>query len=314
MNLNGVMSANSDKILKNAASGSGTAEKTATRFVMIGAAMIGFSGVYVKWAHVGPTVSAFYRVLIGGVILLAWALLRRQRLWAGYGYFLLQLLCGFIFALDLFVWHRSVIFVGPGLATILGNFQVFILALIGILVFGERMSWRLALSIPIAVTGLFLVVGIQWGALDVNFRVGVGFGLLTALCYTGYTLSLRRLQSASDRTTPTANLAVVSLITALFSLLLILLEGDSLIISDATSVLALGAYGLFSQVVGWVLISKGLPGVRASLAGLLLLLQPLLAFIWDMVFFGCTLTVLKMTGTIMTLLAIYLGSTRRGKS
>ena len=308
------MYANSEKILKNAVSGPGIAEKMAARFVMIGAAMIGFSGVYVKLAHVGPTVSAFYRVLIGGILLLAWALVRRQRLWAGSGYFLLQLLCGFIFAMDLFVWHRSVIFVGPGLATILGNFQVFILASIGILVFGERMSWRLALSIPIAVTGLFLVVGIQWGSLDMNFRAGVGFGLLTALCYTGYTLSLRRLQSSADRTTPSANLAVVSLITALFSFLLILLEGDSLVIPDARSVIALGAYGLFSQVVGWVLISKGLPGVRASLAGLLLLLQPLLAFIWDMVFFGCTLTVLKLTGTLMTLLAIYLGSTRRSKT
>ena len=309
-----VMSANSDKILKNAAPEPGITEKTSARFVMIGAAMIGFSGVYVKWAHVGPTVSAFYRVLIGGILLLTWVLVRRQRLWAGSGYFLLQLLCGFIFALDLFVWHRSVIFVGPGLATILGNFQVFILAVVGMHVFGERMSWRLALSIPVAVIGLFLVVGMQWGALDMNFRAGVGFGLLTALCYTGYTLSLRRLQSSSDRTTPTANLAVVSLITAMFLFLLILVEGDSLIVPDVPSALALGAYGLFSQVVGWVLISKGLPGVRASLAGLLLLLQPLLAFIWDMVFFGCTLTVLKMTGTLMTLLAIYLGSTRRGKA
>ena len=76
---------------------------------------------------------------------------------------------------------------------------------------------------------------------------------------------------------------------------------------------ALAAYGLFSQVLGWMLISKGLPGVRASLAGLLLLMQPTLAFVWDMVFFDMELTVSKGIGTVMTLVAIYLGSTGRSE-
>ena len=53
-----------------------------TRLTMLGltagAVLISFSGVWVKVAHVMPNVSAFYRVLIGGVALLAAALYRRE--------------------------------------------------------------------------------------------------------------------------------------------------------------------------------------------------------------------------------------------
>lgn len=276
---------------------------------MAGAAMISFSGVYVKWAQVSPTVSGFYRVLIGGMVLAAIAWYRRERLWVDVRYFGLQVFCGLIFALDLFVWHKSVVFVGPGLATILGNFQVFILALIGVAMFGERLTLRLVVAIPAAMLGLFLVVGVQWHMLTSDYRAGVILGLTTAVCYTGYTLSLRRLQGRPNRLPPVVNLAVVSLVTTVFLGFLALGEGASFKIADIRTAEALGAYGVFSQVCGWVLISKGLPGVRASLAGLLLLMQPSLAYIWDILIFDSQLTWIKTAGTLIALLAIYLGST-----
>ena len=40
---------------------------------------------------------------------------------------------GVFFSLDLWFWHRSIIYIGPGLSTLLANFQVFILMLVGIL-------------------------------------------------------------------------------------------------------------------------------------------------------------------------------------
>jgi hypothetical protein len=41
--------------------------------------------------------------------------------------------CGLFFALDLFCWHASILHIGPGLATIIDNFQVFVLTTVGIL-------------------------------------------------------------------------------------------------------------------------------------------------------------------------------------
>ena len=76
---------------------------------------------------------------------------------------------------------------------------------------------------------------------------------------------------------------------------------------------ALLSYGVLCQAVGWILISRGLVKVDASKVGLLLLTQPTLAFIWDMLFFGRPTTALDISGACLALFAIYLGNTRRGR-
>ena len=96
--------------------------------LIAGAVLISFSGVWVKVAHVTPNVSAFYRVFFGSMVLIAAALYRRDIKWPQLRHLLLSVLCGILFALDLWLFHYSVQYIGPGLANIIPNFQVFILA------------------------------------------------------------------------------------------------------------------------------------------------------------------------------------------
>jgi drug/metabolite transporter (DMT)-like permease len=286
-------------------------EKFFGMYILIGAFLISFSGVWVKIAHTGPTVSAFYRVLIGGFVLLFIVKIKKKPLWSSLSNFLLSVLCGFFFALDLFVWHRSILYIGPGLATILANFQVFLLALYGMIILKEKISLRLILGIPIAVLGLFLVVGFNWSNLSGIYRAGIFFGLATAFCYTVFLLTLRKIQ-ASDKPLPaSSNMAVISLSTAFFLAVFLGYSHISFSMPDMRTAVSLISYAFFSQVVGWVLISKGLPNVRASLAGLLLLTQPSFAFIWDILFFSRETSVLNGLGAVLTLVAIYMGSTSR---
>lgn len=278
---------------------------------MAGAVMISFSGVYVKLAHIGPTASGFYRVFLGGVFLFLIAVVRRERLWGGFHYFWLQLFCGLIFALDLYTWHISIHYIGPGLATILANFQVFFLAIVGFLFFREMPHPKLLLSIPLAVAGLLMVVSLEWRQQGYQYHTGIALGLGTAVCYTGYILSLRKLQSGKRKLAPLSNLTTVSFASAFFLAILAGIQGESFRITDLKTAFSLLAYGFFSQVLGWTLISRGLPAVRASVAGLLLLLQPSLAFLWDMSFFDRSVTVISGLGIIVTLGAIYMGSAGR---
>ena len=72
--------------------------------------------------------------------------------------------------------------------------------------------------------------------------------------------------------------------------------------------------GLFSQALGWVLITRSLPALPTSVVGLILLLQPSLAFVWDMAIFDRETSLLAGIGVAVTLSAIYLGiSGRLGK-
>ena len=275
--------------------------------ILLGAFCISFSAVWVKWAAVAPTVSAFYRVFFGFCFLLLICLWRREfhplnarhLLWGG--------LCGLLFSLDLYCWHASIHLVGPGLATILGNFQVFVLTAVGVLFLRERLHRPFILSIPLALMGLYLLVGGSWQALGTEYRWGVVLGLLTALCYSGFLLILRKLQSEAQSFSFFFNLMLISGTTAFFLGIFLWLSGASFVIPDSISWLSLLALGLMSQTIGWALISGGMPRLRASLTGFILLLQPLLSFFWDVLLFHRPTSVINWVGVTTTLLALYLG-------
>ena len=273
--------------------------------------MISFSGVWVKISHVTPTVSAFYRVLFGGIFLLAAACWQKEITWKGWQRLLLGFLCGLFLALDLFFWHQSIQYVGPGLATILGNFEVFLLAGLGVVFMGEKVSPRFFLAILMAILGLFLVVGIQWNQLGSQYKTGVYLGLTTAVAYTAFLLTLRKLQSGQTEAITFYSLMLVSFATAIFLGLQAVYSGDSFAIPDPQSWTALLLLGLTSQAIGWILISNALPRVRASFAGLILLLQPSLAFVWDVLFFQRPTSVVNWIGVIMAITAIYLGTVQK---
>ena len=277
----------------------------------VGAVLISFSGVWVKVTHVAPNVSAFYRVFIGGVALLAAALYRRELRWPGIRHLLLSLLCGLLLALDLWLYHYSIEYIGPGLGTILPNFQVFILAAVGVLFLKEPVQLIFLISLPLAFVGLFMIVGVNWPHLEPAYRIGVIYGLAAAVCYAGFLLSLRQLQADQMGTSFFYVLMMVSLATAAFLGADIIYNQGSFQIPDLQSLLALLSLGLLSHTVGWLLITNALPNIRASLSGLILLLQPALAFVWDVSFFQRPTTLLNWLGVAIALVAIYMGMARQ---
>lgn len=280
---------------------------------LTGAVMISFSAPLARVADTAPTVSGFYRMLFGGLMLLTLALLRRRRLRTGAPTLLLALLVGFFFAWDLIFWHRSIDYVGPGLATILANFQVFVLAAVGIFLYRERLRPRYALGLPLAMLGLWLLVGIDWDRLPADYHFGVWMGLATAAAYSAYTLTLRGTQGRSDAPEPGVTLMLVSLLCAAVLAVSVLVEGESFAIPNGKTWAALLAYGLIAQVLGWVLIARSLPRLHASIAGLILLLQPALSFTWDMLFFDRATTPVELVGAALALAGIYLGTTARNR-
>jgi drug/metabolite transporter (DMT)-like permease len=279
--------------------------------LVLGGALISLSAVFVRLADVGPTVSGFYRNLFGAVALFVLIALRAETLWRGWIPFLYALLAAAFFAGDIFFWHRSIHYVGPGLATIMGNGQVFFLAAVGVVVFREKVTVSFVVAIPMSFVGLLMLVGADWFALGDTYRAGVLFGLLTALTYAGYLLTLRRSQRAPVRLGAAANLAIVTTLTAAFLLPAVYADGESLRVPNAQTWLILVAYGVVCQGIAWAIISRALRTVDASRAGLLLLLQPTLTFLWDVVFFKRPTSALEACGAVVALVAIYLGNRRQ---
>ena len=83
--------------------------RAAVTKLIIGASIISFSPVFVKLAHIGPTMAGFYRTIFGGAFLLIVVLVRRDALWRGGRPLLWAAAAGTAFAADLTFWHRAII-------------------------------------------------------------------------------------------------------------------------------------------------------------------------------------------------------------
>lgn len=281
--------------------------------LFIGAALISLSPVWVKLVNVSPTTSGFYRVLIGGVALTAYLLLRSQRLQLSRQAWLMISVAAVFLTLDLWFWHRSIIYVGPGLATLLANFQVFFMMLAGIVLLRQVPRPMQIIAVPMALFGLALIVGFDWNDRPPDYQLGIMFGFMTAVVYAAYLLSLRHIRQQSPYRLPTREIAVVSLLTAAMLAATAVLEGESLAITDMADVGWLVGYGLLSHSLGWLFIASSLPQVTTVEAGLALLLQPTLSFGWDVVFFDRPMTTIELIGAAIALVAIYLGSRSTSK-
>ena len=137
------------------------------------------------------------------------------------------------------------------------------------------------------------------------------YGLLAAAVYTGLTLILRRSQTLPEKLSPVVNMAWVSLLGSLATVPEVLWSGEAFLIPDVMTLGTLIAYGALCSGLGWSLITTGLPRIEASRAGLFLVLQPTLAFVWDILFFARPTTAWHVAGASMTLFAIYLGTTKK---
>ncbi|MDP3425952.1 MAG: DMT family transporter, partial [Humidesulfovibrio sp.] len=257
--------------------------------LILGTCIISFSPVFVKLAApygVSGDLAAFHRVFLGGLCLLAASLVSREprsKVWnMPQSGLIWSLACAAFFTADLLCWHLSILYLGPGLATLFGNFQVFLLAAWGIVFLREKPNLRFFAGIILAMGGLFTIVAPAWASAGANFQLGVFFGLATGVFYAGFILTLNRSLAECGEGSQLACMTANSLLTATMLAPIILLRGETLALAPGMPLVLMGGYAVTSQFIGWVLISRGLRETRMSLAGLILLLQPVLAYIWDL--------------------------------
>jgi drug/metabolite transporter (DMT)-like permease len=276
--------------------------------LFIGAALISLSPVWVRLVDVAPSTSGFYRVLIGGTALVIYLLATRRRLHLSKRAWWLLIVAAVFLALDLWFWHRSINYIGPGLSTLLANFQVFFMMIAGIVLLRQTPRPAQIIAVPLALLGLALIVGFDWATLPENYKLGVVLGLLTAMAYAAYLLTLRLIRETSTFRVPTREMAVVSILCAVILAVSVVAEGQSLAIPSYADLGWLIAYGVLSHCLGWLFIASSLSEVSAVEAGLALLLQPTLSFVWDVLFFSRPMTAIELVGASIALFAIYLGS------
>ncbi len=271
---------------------------------MAGALTIAFSGILVRLAEVAPETAAFFRCAyaVPALALLAARETRRlgPRAGAERRY---ALLAGVFFAGDLVFWHYAIADVGAGLATVLANLQIVLVAYAAWAVLGERPEARVAAAVPILLGGVVLLSGVlETGAYGRDPMRGVVFGLLASVAYAAFLLLLRQANAGPRR--PAGPLCDATAVAAVACLAAGAATGTIDLAPGWEPTAWLVLLALSSQVLGWMLISVSLPQLPAALSSVLLLAQPVGAVLLAMVLLGEDPSAVQLAGVATVLAGI----------
>lgn len=248
--------------------------------LLAGAVAIGFAPIFVRWSEVGPSATAFWRVLLAAPILLAWlALARRSDPVAPRPLARADLLgllgVGALFAGDLAFWHWSITLTSVTNATLLANFAPIYVVAFGWLAWGRRVSGRFLLAMAAALAGACLLLGADFGGHEHN-ALGVALGFITAAFYAAY---LTLVGIMRQRFSTVAVMAWSSLASGAILLPVTLGTETALFPASGPGWLVLLALAVFSHVIGQGLIAYALARLPAAFVSVGLLIQPVTAAI-----------------------------------
>lgn len=244
----------------------------------VGATLLGITGVLFRLSHATPSTATAFRCVYALPVL--WGLSRYESRhgepWVGSRP--IAWAAGAMLAVDLVIWQRSVELVGAGLATVLGNTQLVFVVLVSVLLFGERLTGRLAFAIGAMLVGVVLIGGVldanPYGAHPVQ---GSALAVAAGSLYAGYILLVRR---ASGEQASVGPLLHATLAAALTALALGAVVGQLDLRPSWPMHGWLLLLALLTQVVAWLLLTMPMRRLPASATSVALTLQPVAGVVW----------------------------------
>jgi len=276
-----------------------------------GIVCIGFSAIFVRFAHTTGDVVTVFRsgiaVLILGIpLLIRW---RQGRVRLSWGALPFVVAAGAAFAVDNTVWAFAVNLTTAANATLLSNTAPLWVGLASWVLFRERLGVRYWLGLLTALAGIVIIIGLD-ALRGLGTNPGNLLGLVSGFSYATYQLVTERGRKQVDALTW----------TVLFSLTGFVLMGGvaatfhhSLINLPREAYLALIALGVISHAGGWLLINYAFGHLRASALSVTLLLQPVLTAIFALLILGEAPQSWHVIGGLVTLAGIYIVHSRRAE-
>ncbi len=273
--------------------------------LLFGGIAIGFAGILMRLSDVSPVASAFWRMALAAPALWAWAwAVRRQDQAAGkrIDFTKVLLLAGIYFAGDMGIWHLSLHYTTVSNATLLSNFAPIVIALWMWGFHKVRFARIFIVGMTVALVGAVMLIGPN-AALGGGKLLGDGLGLITAVFYAAYQLSIK---DARNQYSTARLMAWSTTVTALCLLPFALGMSGAFWPAQAAGWWPLLGLALIAQVGGQTVIAYAFAHLPASLSSVSLLIQPLTATIAAWIIFSERIGPIQMAGGALLLLGIYL--------
>ena len=267
-----------------------------------GSIAISFAGVLFRASDLTPVTATLYRGLFAIPLLALLWWWRRNLDDRPMSSRIVAFAAGIFFGLDLVFWHSAIDNIGVGLATVLIHTQVIFVGAIAWVRYGEKPTTTSLLAVPVVLVGIVLISGL--GAADAYGEdpwLGVLFAASGGLFYALFLLLLRE-SNRGYLVPPQGPLLDATLgVTATGLVAVLLTSGGSGFTISASQFGWLILMMLTTQVVGWLLIAHALPRLPALDTSIILLLQPVFAATWAMIFFDERFSATQWVGVALVL-------------
>lgn len=292
-------------------SSSNPAARFALPALLLGATGIAFAPIFVRLSEVGPVTTAFWRLALAWPLLYLWMKWDDKR-GSRHGHptrkpatlrdWVILNLPGLFFAGDLAVWHLSVTMTTVANATLLANFAPVFVTLVGWLFFRFHPSRRFLVGMFLALIGAVTLMG-QSLTVSHEHLAGDGLGVITAMFYAGYILSIGRLRA----TYSTSTIMTCSAVSNTIILLLVaFLRGESLLPLTVHGWTILVLLAVISHVGGQSLIAFALAHLPPAFGSVTLLWQPACAAVLAWWMLNEPLSMWQAVGGMIVLVGIFL--------
>lgn len=296
--------------MSQAVSSASSQQSLAMAALLVGGVAIAGSPIFVRLSEVGPMATAFWRVALALIPLLAWSWLgkdasadRRPGRLSDYA---LLVLPGVFLAIDLGAWHFSLTMTSVANATLLANLAPVFVTLASWALFRSPVSRIFMAGLVMAVVGVIVLKGGP-GALGDGDLLGDGIAVVAAMFYAGYILAIGQLRSrfSTNRIMiwSTASAAVCVLPMAIFA-------EATLLPSTGFGWAMLFGLAFVSHAGGQVAITYALAYLPPAFSSLTLLVQPVVAAVLAWILLSEPVGIMQATGGAIVLIGILIA--RRG--
>jgi len=279
----------------------------------LAAGVIGFMPILVRWSDAGPVATAFWRLALAAVVLiamdskgfLALAQARDRRLgWLA--------IAGALFGADIALFGLALGRTSVANASVLNNLSPLFAGLIALVLWRppSRSFWA---GLAIAIGGVVMLF-----AEEMDSKVGIAglaYGLLSAACFAGYLLLVARVRGEL----PTGQvLAWTTTFAALALVPVPWMLGEATAPTSSMGWVSVAALAVLVHCGGQALMVFALSRAGGAEAGLIMMLQPVAAALLGWLLLGESLTTLSAAGGLVVLAglctAILRADARQGSS
>ena len=280
--------------------------------LIIGAIAIAFSPIFVRFSDVDPIMTAFYRIFISLPFFLFFSsfnIIEKVKFPEFNNSYVIFLVSGIFFALDLICWHWSIKLTTVSKATFLSNLAPIVVIIFSLIFLKERFSKFFYLATLLSIVGMLMLLGESFKFNKSQF-IGDLLGVLTAVWYGSYIVTISQLRKKYNST---SIMFLSGLVTAIILLIVSIVFEQSLIPQSLFTITIIFLLGFICQFMGQSFITYSLAYLSASLSSLCLLIQPIAATVLAYFFFQEKLTTIQFFGSALILIGIYIARTKYEK-